>query len=271
MDDNNLMQRHNSRIYDNFLMHWKYIKREKVGDKWKYTYKDDKKASTTGKTSNVKVSDLEIESYRPELFGKWEKTTFGNKHGYVDDNGLFYEGDYETAKRAKFDREWINNSLKVKAAVDKAKTNSIRDAVDSAKKSISDALDKTSDKVENTINTAKDKLGIDERERYKEAKRKWDNAVDKKNKAKVEADVAIKRVLSNPQNDKLDKNMSSKINSETFWKETEQKRGQEYMKAKSEYMETPLGTALKVTETIKDIPFEVEYALKKLSNKRKSK
>ena len=43
------------------------------------------------------------------------------------------------------------------------------------------------------------------------------------------------------------------------------------MKAKSEYMDTPLGTALKVTETIKDIPFEVEYALKKLSNKRKSK
>ena len=271
MNDKNLMQRHNSRVYDNFLMHWKYVKREKVGDKWKYTYKDDKKTSTTGKTSNVKVSDLEIESYRPELFGKWEKTTFGNKHGYVDDNGLFYEGDYETAKRAKFDREWINNSLKVKAAVDKAKTNSIRDAVDSAKKSISDALDKTSDKVENTINTAKDKLGVDEREAYKDAKAAYENATDKKNEADQEAEKARRRFLDDPKSDYKADDAILKVNMLRFWREKEQKRGEEYMNAKSEYMETPLGTALKVTETIKDIPFEVEYALKKLSNKRKSK
>ena len=62
MNDKTLMDSHRSNIYSNFLMHWKYIKREKVGDKWKYTYKDDKKTSATGKTSNVEVSDLEIES-----------------------------------------------------------------------------------------------------------------------------------------------------------------------------------------------------------------
>lgn len=271
VDDENLMQRHNSRIYDNFLMHWKYVKREKVGDKWKYTYKDDKKTSTTGKISNVDVSDLEIESYRPELFGKWEKTTFGNKYGYVDDNGLFYEGDYETAKRAKFDREWINNSLKVQEAVNKAKTNSIGDAIDSAKKGISDALNKTSNKVENTINTAKDKLGVDEREAYKDAKAAYENATDKKNEADQEAEKARRRFLDDPKSDYKADDAILKVNMLRFWREKEQKRGEEYMNAKSEYMDTPLGTALKVTETIKDIPFEVEYALKKLSNKRKSK
>ena len=41
MDKKDLISSHRSNVYDNFLMHWKYIKREKVGDKWKYTYKDD--------------------------------------------------------------------------------------------------------------------------------------------------------------------------------------------------------------------------------------
>ena len=48
MDKNDLISTHNNRVYDNFLVHWKYIKREKItgakkGDnKWKYFYKDDK-------------------------------------------------------------------------------------------------------------------------------------------------------------------------------------------------------------------------------------
>ena len=41
MDKKDLISSHHSNVYGNFLMHWKYIKREKVGDKWKYTYKDD--------------------------------------------------------------------------------------------------------------------------------------------------------------------------------------------------------------------------------------
>ena len=42
MNDKNLTQSHHSRIYDNFLMHWKYIKREKVDGKWKYYYDNGK-------------------------------------------------------------------------------------------------------------------------------------------------------------------------------------------------------------------------------------
>ena len=267
MDKKDLISSYRSNVYENFLMHWKYIKREKVGDKWKYTYKDEKKTSTTGKTSNVDISDLEIESYRPELFGKWEKTTFGNKHGYVDGNGLFYEGDYETAKRAKFDREWINNSLKVQEAVNKAKTNSIGDAIDSAKKSISDALNKTSNKVENTINTAKDKLGVDEREAYKDAKAAYENATDKKNEADQEAEKARRRFLDDPKSDYKADDAILKVNMLRFWREKEQKRGEEYMNAKSEYMDTPLGTALRAKEAIDDARIEVEIAIDKIGKK----
>lgn len=54
MDEKDLTTLHHSRVYDNFLMHWKYIKREKVGDKWQYTYKDDLKTAANAATAKVK-------------------------------------------------------------------------------------------------------------------------------------------------------------------------------------------------------------------------
>ena len=54
MDEKDLTTLHHSRVYDNFLMHWKYIKREKVGDKWQYTYKDDLKTAANAATAKIK-------------------------------------------------------------------------------------------------------------------------------------------------------------------------------------------------------------------------
>ena len=54
MDEKDLTTLHHSRVYDNFLLHWKYIKREKVGDKWQYTYKDDLKTATNAATAKIK-------------------------------------------------------------------------------------------------------------------------------------------------------------------------------------------------------------------------
>ena len=54
MDEKDLTTLYHSRVYDNFLMHWKYIKREKVGDKWQYTYKDDLKTAANAATAKVK-------------------------------------------------------------------------------------------------------------------------------------------------------------------------------------------------------------------------
>ena len=74
MDDKNLTQRHNSRIYDNFLMHWKYIKREKVGDKWKYTYKDDDVGKAQKKPTDVKSSVGKVKNWMNSLNSTKEKT-----------------------------------------------------------------------------------------------------------------------------------------------------------------------------------------------------
>lgn len=54
MNEKDLTTLHHSRVYDNFLMHWKYIKREKVGDKWQYTYKDDLKTAANAATAKIK-------------------------------------------------------------------------------------------------------------------------------------------------------------------------------------------------------------------------
>ena len=45
---------------DNSLQHWKYIKRVKVGDKWKYFYKDDEKDKGSSTTTNVKKTDRQL-------------------------------------------------------------------------------------------------------------------------------------------------------------------------------------------------------------------
>lgn len=217
MGDKNLTQRHNSRVYDNFLMHWGYVKREKINGKWRYWYENPK----TGKTVGDKPSNDERVANLLKN-GKW----------IIGD-------DYYDSKFNKIETKKEQKSL--------------------------------SDKAKSIVNTAKDKLGVDEREAYKDAKAAYENATDKKNEADQEAEKARRRFLDDPKSDYKADDAILKVNMLRFWREKEEKRGEEYMNAKSEYMDTPLGTALKVTETIKDIPFEVEYALKKLSNKRKSK
>ena len=51
MNDKNLTERHNSHVYDTFLMHWKYISRKRVNGKWQYQYEDpdayDRNATVT--------------------------------------------------------------------------------------------------------------------------------------------------------------------------------------------------------------------------------
>ena len=223
MDDKNLMQRHNSRVYDNFLVHWGYVKREKINGKWRYWYENPK----TGKIIGDKPSNGE----RVVNLLKNGKEIIGDEVKDLLDNDKPITSSWNTKKEQKT----------------------------------------LGEKAKSIVNTAKDKLGVDEREAYKDAKTKYEKAVDKKNEAKREADTAIRKALDNPKIDSNQDYAHLKVGIQTFWKEAAMTRGEKYMKAKAEYMDTPLGTALKVTEAIKDIPFEVEYALKKLSKKKKNK
>ena len=133
MDKKDLTPSYRSKVYDNFLMHWKYVKREKVGDKWKYYY-DDNKARANGINSGKAP-----ESYKPERFEKWEQTNFGSKRGYVDSKGIFYEGDYDAARQAKWEYEFKRTGVKTEVERAKSQYNG------SSRKKIGDSMDNLSD------------------------------------------------------------------------------------------------------------------------------
>ena len=292
VDDKNLTQRYNSRIYDNFLMHWKYVKREKVGDKWKYYYDDGKKteasaneAKTTVKQINAKLDSVNdmIESTNKQILNEnkhivdakmdYKKAVDLNKARLAEGKktlDMSYElGDAYGRQISSQNKK--SRLLEEKASLEKQKTTLERDLAKAEKEAnilSEEYANSPHAKGYDTLDKIKDVLGVDEREEYKDAKAKYKKAVDKKNEAKREADTAIRKALDNPKIDSYQDDALLKVGTHTFWKEAVATRGEKYTKAKSDYMDTPLGTALKVTETIKDIPFEVEYTLEKLSKKK---
>ena len=71
MESRRTTQAHYSNIYDNFLTHWKYVKREKVNGAWKYTYeksntsKNDARKSVVDKINNLPGADKVNELIKP--------------------------------------------------------------------------------------------------------------------------------------------------------------------------------------------------------------
>ena len=375
MDKKDLISSHRSNVYGNFLMHWKYIKREKVGDKWKYTYKDDavtdarskfgksvidyKKAVATenklkadkthdGELSkaNLDMADARVEAWqatnnakravekaRKEYDAAKAKSdaSIGNRiakalngeksdkevkdKGVVEkqlSNGVTYTVPYDEKLDGPIKED--TKSTKTKASDDPIKLisdmtgmkeSSVKelqklgqtDGYDSDKfKDLANTLaegdedtykkivniikdsNKTkgkeqkslTEKAKSMVNTAKDKLGVDEREKYKDTKAKYDDAIDKNRDTYQEAAKAIDDYLDNPSRS-TSENLDSKIRDNKFWKATVKARGEEYMAAKTEYMKTPLGTALRVKEAFDDARIETEYALDRLAKKIKKK
>lgn len=375
MDKKDLISSHHSNVYGNFLMHWKYIKREKVGDKWKYTYKDDtvdkartnlgksvinyKKAVATenklkadkthdGELSkaNLDMSDARIEAYQATRNAKravekarkeydtakeksdasignritkalnGEKTTKETKDkGVVEkklSNGVTYTVPYDEKLDGPIKED--TKSTKTKTSDDPIKlisdmtgmkessvkelqklgqtdgydSDKFKDLANTLAEGDEDTYEKIvnivkdsnttkgkeqkslSEKAKSVVNTAKDKLGVDERETYKDAKAKYDDAVNKNRDTYQEATKAIDDYLDNPSHS-TSENLDSKIRDNEFWKATVKARGEEYMAAKTEYMKTPLGTALRVKEAFDDARIETEYALDRLTKKFKKK
>ena len=375
MDKKDLISSHRSNVYGNFLMHWKYIKREKVGDKWKYTYKDDavtdarskfgksvidyKKAVATenklkadkthdGELSkaNLDMADARVEAWqatnnakravekaRKEYDAAKAKSdaSIGNRiakalngeksdkevkdKGVVEkqlSNGVTYTVPYDEKLDGPIKED--TKSTKTKASDDPIKlisdmtgmkessvkelqklgqtdgydsdefkdlANTLAEGDEDTYKKIVNIIkdsNKTkgkeqkslTEKAKSMVNTAKDKLGVDEREKYKDTKAKYDDAIDKNRDTYQEAAKAIDDYLDNPSRS-TSENLDSKIRDNKFWKATVKARGEEYMAAKTEYMKTPLGTALRVKEAFDDARIETEYALDRLAKKIKKK
>lgn len=308
MDKKDLISSHRSNVYDNFLMHWKYIKREKVGDKWKYTYKDD--AVTDARTKLGKsvidykkavATENKLKADKPKVNEALTTESLNKSDAKVNAQLATSTAkravekarkEYESTK-AKSDASIGNRIAKAlngekstketkdKGVVEKQLSNGVTYTVPydekldgpkettTPKKTLVDMPKKKSlsDKAKSVVNTAKDKLGVDEHEAYKDAKAAYENATDKKNEADKEAEKARRRFLDDPKSDYKADDAILKVNMLRFWREKERKRGEEYINAKTEYMDTPLGTALKISEAVKDIPFEVENAIDKIGNK----
>lgn len=305
MDKKDLISSHRSNVYGNFLMHWKYIKREKVGDKWKYTYKDDavtdarskfgksvidykKAVATENKLKADKTHDGELSKTNLDMADArveaWQATN--NAKRAVEKA----RKEYDTAK-AKSDAsignritkalngEKSTKEVKDKGVVEKQLSNGVTYTVpydekldgpreDKTKKTIITKKETITDKAKNAVDTAKDKLGVDEREKYKDVKAKYEKAVAKSQDTYHETQKAINDFLDNPSSSTSEK-MDSKISDNEFWKRAVKTRGEEYVDARSEYMKTPLGTALRAKEALEDARIEVDAALAKLIRKLK--
>ena len=306
MDKKDLISSHRSNVYDNFLMHWKYIKREKVGDKWKYTYKDDavtdartklgksvidykKAVATENKLKADKTHDGELSKTNLDMADArveaWQATN--NAKRAVEKARKEYD-----AAKAKSDASIGNRITKAlngekstketknKGVVEKQLSNGVTYTVpydekldgpreDKTKKATITKKETITDKAKNAVDTAKDKLGVDEREKYKDIKAKYEKAVAKSQDTYHETQKAINDFLDNPSSSTSEK-MDSKISDNEFWKRAVKTRGEEYVDARSEYMKTPLGTALRAKEALEDARIEVNAALAKLTRKLKT-
>ena len=304
MDKKDLISSHRSNVYDNFLMHWKYIKREKVGDKWKYTYKDDavtdartklgksvidykKAVATENKLKADKTHDgglskanLDMADARVEA---WQATN--NAKRAVEKARKEYD-----AAKAKSDAsignsitKALNGEKSTKEVKDKGVEKQLSNGVtytvpydekldgprdDKTKKATITKKETITDKAKNAVDTAEDKLGVDEREKYKDVKAKYEKAVAKSQDTYHETQKAINDFLDNPSSSTSEK-MDSKISDNEFWKRAVKTRGEEYVDARSEYMKTPLGTALRAKEALEDARIEVDAVLAKLTRKLK--
>lgn len=135
------------------LQHWKYKYKKRVNGKWRYYY-DDSRARKNGSNPGKAPT-----SYKPESFGKWEQTSFGSRKGYVDSNGIFYEGDYDTARQTKWEREF--KAIGVKTEVERAKSQyngSVRKKIDDVIDSVTELRDLGKETINKGRNAAADIL-----------------------------------------------------------------------------------------------------------------
>lgn len=106
---------------NNELYHWKYKSRKKVNGKWRYEY-DTKKVSTN--RSGVP------EAYKPNL----KKSTYAGRNGYTNDKGLFFAGDYESARKQSYEWDLKQADSKAKSQLKEQQYRS------SAKRHVDDAI-----------------------------------------------------------------------------------------------------------------------------------
>lgn len=143
---------------NNYLMHrsHKYIDNHKTkSGNWIYVY-DKSKASRNiikkDKTYNNDVPD----EYQPKM----KKTDYAGRQGYVNEYGIFFDGDYETAraKMYEWDLKIADTKMKQQKEEQSYKDRVKRKINNFLRSTFSeDTAKKTRNAVEKVINNVKDK------------------------------------------------------------------------------------------------------------------
>lgn len=261
------------------LQHWKYIKRERKGNKWVYTYPNDKlgvkrliDTKVTGKAYKQHAEDARSEKNKTaqDLFTTQQSRKFAEQisKGYSQDDPKvvsLQKKEEQLSKQVKaLDKEAAeaNRNYRNKSIAGRAESN-FKTAKSVVESTLYDAK-KATDKV-------KDKLGADERQEYQEAKTKYETAQEKHATAKNN----IKKFNEEHGDDHYKEypyELANELHWEnSYWRERAETRGREYMSAKNEYMKTPLGTALRAKEALADAAFEVSYFLENGLFRKKKK
>lgn len=257
---------------ENYLQHWKYIKRERKNGKWVYTYPNDKlgvknfiSTKITGKA--YKQHAQEATTKKIAVDNSANSTRFSRTRAEIESKGPSWDDPKVIALKKKEEAlSKQSKALKNESAEAKAnyQNKSVKGAIESEVEAVvSNAKD--------FAKKAKDKLGVDERQKYQEAKTKYETAKEKKATAednlkkfyKVHGDDHYKEYPYKQSNELHWDN--------AYWRERVETRGREYMSAKNEYMKTPLGTALRAKEAISDAASEVSYFLENGLFRKKKK
>ena len=139
MDNKSLQESHNSRIYSNFLVHWKYVKREKIQgakkgeNQWKYFYTEVSK-SDSSKTSLA--SDDKKRRKIAERVEKAAEESVNRKASYEKEIEQLQKDGYseaqarnrvseDTWQKVKNDRYW-NEKRANELKEEQTKVNAVR-------------------------------------------------------------------------------------------------------------------------------------------------
>lgn len=98
-------KQHRSNIYNNYLMHWKYIKREKVNGKYRYIYKDDEfdaaKQQVQAVQNEYSMLKKKVEDAEKKVNDSWKKVEEARATGadYFDEKRHEAEINFDNAAR----------------------------------------------------------------------------------------------------------------------------------------------------------------------------
>ena len=266
------------------------------------------KKATINKSEKAKVdaaAKLQKELAKPSLIGHNKKVRTLNEtrqYGNKEDVDKASQRAMETGNAY---RKANKDYAEKKSAYDKSLLGKLDKAGDSIKKTAKNAgktLDKWGDKAEsaakkgikdakkgigNAIEDAKDKLGFDEREAYREASNKHDIAKKAANRSKqmikatykLQGEAGSKMIdaiygdkwISKPKVDKTTKKYQDRLDQHTKAKNVNRKlqakKGLaviEKSKKASEYYKTPIGKIDKAGQSVKKGMNKVNKALKRL-------